>query len=233
MGTSEREIVHRSLDGVRVRLSGPHDLGRPWTSVAVIADGGRLHEISSGTRRAALAWADDIGVERFDEEFRVQDGRLRVGRAAAAHDSGPGVSETVLAAAWEGRRHAVFTHLYHARPADAVAFFDSIRLTEHADGVIAVPHGRARRPAPAELVKEVPGLGLLEIRPLNRQTRRRLPSWRGASVAGGELFRDSVDGQGTYFMLALKSLLVTVLPEEDEVREVPRRLAGLAVEAVP
>ncbi|MFI0484714.1 hypothetical protein [Actinomadura sp. 9N215] len=233
MGTSGREVVHRSLDGVRVRLAGPHDLGRPCTSVARIADGGRLHEISGGTRADALAWAEDIGVARFDEEFRVQDGRLRVGRAAAARDTGTGLSETVLAAVWEGRRHAVFTHLYHARPADAVAFFDTVRLTEHGDGVIAVPRGRARRPEPAELVKEVPGLGLLEITPLNRQTRRRLPSWRGAPVAGGELFQDTVDGQGPYFLLALKSLLVTVLPEADRARDVPRRLAGLAVEAVP
>lgn len=224
-------VTHRSLDGVRVRLSGPHDLGRPCTSVARIADGGRLHEISSGTRAGALAWADDIGVEHFDQEFRIQDGRLRVGRTAT-HDAGTGLREPVLAALWEGRRHAVFTHLYHARPADAVAFFGGMRLTEHEDGIIAVPRGRARRTEPAEMVKEVPGLGLLEITPLTVQTRRKLPSWRGASVAGGELFQDTVEGQGPYFLLALKSLLVTVLPEEDRVREVPGRLAGLAVEAI-
>ncbi|MFC6929964.1 hypothetical protein ACFQHO_06185 [Actinomadura yumaensis] len=138
----------------------------------------------------------------------------------------------MLAAVWEGRRHAVFTHLYHGGPADAVAFFGSLRLSEHEDGVVAVPKGRARRPEPAELVKEVPGVGLLEITALNGQTRKRLPSWRGAPVAGGELFQDAVEGQGPYFLLALESLLVTVLPEEHRVREVPGRLAGLAVEAV-
>ncbi|TYK46140.1 hypothetical protein [Actinomadura decatromicini] len=235
MGRPERDadyrVTHRSLDGVRVRLAGPHDLDRPCTSVARIADRGRLHEISSGTRADALSWADDIGVERFDEEFRIQDGRLRVGRTET-RDPDTGQREPVLAAVWEGRRHAVFTHLYHARPADAVAFFGTLRLTEHDDGIVAVPRGRARRPDPAELVKEVPGLGLLEITALTTGTRRRLPPWRGASVAGGELFRDTVEGQGPYFLLALKALLVTVLPEEDRVRDVPRRLAGLAVEAV-
>ncbi|MFD0688942.1 hypothetical protein [Actinomadura fibrosa] len=224
-------ITHRSLDGIRVRITGPHDLGRPCTSVARIAADGRLHEISGGTRADALSWAEDIGVERFDQEFRIQDGRLRVGRAES-RDADTGVSDPVLAAVWEGRRHAVFTHLYHGRPADAVAFFGTIRLTEHADGITAVPRGRARRPEPAEMVKEVPGLGLLEITALTGQTRKRLPSWRGAPVAGGELFQDTIEGQGPYFLLALRSLLVTVLPEEDRVREIPRRLAGLAVEAV-
>lgn len=231
MGTPERKVTHRSLDGVRVRLTGAHDLGRPCTSVARIAERGRLHEISSGTRADALAWAEDIGVGRFEQEFRIQGGRLRVGRTAT-RDRDTGHSDPVLAAVWEGRRHAVFTHLYHGRPADAVAFFDTVRLTEHEDGITAVPRGRARRPEPAEMVKEVPGLGLLEITALNAQTRRRLPKWRGASIAGGELFQDTVEGQGPYFLLALRSLLVTVLPEEDRVREVPGRLAGLTVEAV-
>ncbi|WP_165975730.1 hypothetical protein [Actinomadura rubrisoli] len=230
-GLSPGKITHRSLDGVRVRIAGPHDLGRPCTSVARIAEGGRLHEISSGTRDDALAWAEHIGVERFDEEFRIDGGRLRVGRSAS-RDTETDVSDPVLAAVWEGRRHAVFTHLYHGRPADAVAFFGTLRLTEHEDGITAVPRGRARRPEPAEMVKEVPGLGLLEITALTAQTRKRLPPWRGAPVAGGELFQDTVEGQGPYFLLALKSLLVTVLPDEDRVREVPARLAGLAVEAI-
>lgn len=139
----------------------------------------------------------------------------------------------MLAAIWEGRRHAVFTHLYHGRPADAVAFFHGLRLTEHPDGVVAVARGRAvRRTEPADLVKEVPELGLLEVTALTTTTRRRLPAWRGARVAGGELFRDEIEGQGRYFLLATTSLLVTVLPDEEWVQEVPRRLAGLAVEAV-
>jgi hypothetical protein len=206
-------------------------LGRPSTSVARIADGGRLHEISSGTKAGARAWAEDIGVERFHQEYRVQGGRLRIGRTGT-RDPETRVGDPVLAAVWEGRRHAVFTHLYHGVPADAIEFFGALRITEHGDGVTAEPRGRAVRPDPADLVKEVPGLGLLEITALNGRTRRRLPPWRGAAFAGGELFQDTVEGQGPYFLLATRDLLVTVLPEEHRVREVPGQLAGLAVEAV-
>ncbi|MFB4314818.1 hypothetical protein [Actinomadura sp. 21ATH] len=226
-----RDVTHRSLDGTRVRLRGPYELGRPTTSVARIADGGRLHEISSGTRADARAWAEDIGVERFHQEYRLQGGRLRLGRTGA-RDAETRVADPVLAAVWEGRRHAVFTHLYHGVAADAIEFFNTLKLREHDDGVTAEPRGRAARPDPAELVKEVPELGLLEITALTARTRRRLPPWRGARVGDGELFQDTVEGQGPYFLLATRALLVTVLPDEERVREIPGRLAGLAVEAV-
>ncbi|MFG2002982.1 hypothetical protein ACGFNU_27865 [Spirillospora sp. NPDC048911] len=226
------QVTHRSLDGIRVRLSGLHDLSHPYTSVARIAAGDRLHEISSGTRADARAWAADLGVGAFGHEFKVQGGHLRIGRTRIT-DPDTRVADQVLAAVWEGDRHAVFTHLYHGRPADAVAFFAGLRLAEHDDGVVAVPRGRrVRRPEPAELVKEVPGVGLLEITALTAATRRRLPKWRGAKVAGGELFRDDIDGQGPYFLLATRSLLVTVLPDDEYVGAVPDRLAGLSVEAV-
>lgn len=228
------QVIHRSLDGTRVRLrSGDHDLGRPFTSVTRITAGGRLHEMSSGTRADAMAWAEDIGVPRFEQEFRVQGGKLRVGHAAPVRDPDTGQRDVALAAVWEGRRFAIFTHIYGGRPADAVAFLAGLRLTEHDDGVSVAPAARhVAMPEPAELVKEVPGLGLLEITSLTSETRKRLPGWRGASVAGGELFQDTVDGQGPYFLLALSRLLVTVLPEEDQVRHVPGRLSSLSVETV-
>jgi hypothetical protein len=223
-------VVHRTLDGKRIHLSGELDLSRPAASVARISLDGRLHEITSGEHGAAHAWADDLGVTGFDDEFAVQGGRLRVGRSTL-RDAHAGLREQVLAAVWEGHRHSVFTHLYHARAADAVGFFNALTLTEHAEGVSFSPRRRAASAEPAELVKEVPGLGLLEITTLTRQTARRLPPWRGARVAGGELFKDTLDDQGTFFLLATASALVTVLPmDESHVRQTPGRLAGLTAE---
>jgi hypothetical protein len=211
-------------------LSGELDLSRPATSVARIALDGRLHEITSGEQGAAHGWAEDLGVTGFDDEFAIQGGRLRIGHSTL-RDAHAGLKERVLAAVWEGRRYSVFTHLYHARAADAVGFFNALTLTEHDDGVAFTPRKRAALAEPAELVKEVPGLGLLEITTLTRQTARRLPSWPGARVGGGELFKDTLDDQGVFFLLATPSALVTVLPiDEDHVQEVPRRLAGLTAE---
>jgi hypothetical protein len=223
-------VVHRTLDGKRIHLAGELDLSRPATSVARIALDGRLHEITSGEHGAAHAWAEDLGVTGFDDEFAVQGGRLRVGHSTL-RDAHAGLKETVLAAIWEGHRHAAFTHLYHARAADAVGFFNALTLTEHAEGVSFTPRRRATLAEPADLVKEVPGLGLLEITTLTRQTARRLPPWPGARVASGELFKDTLEDQGIFFLLATPSALVTVLPADGHrIKELPGRLAGLTAE---
>ncbi|RAY11613.1 hypothetical protein DPM19_28695 [Actinomadura craniellae] len=225
--------MHRTLDGTRISLAGALDLGRPYTCVARIAAAGRMHEVHGGARGSALAWAADLGVRSFDEEFRVRDGRLRIGRTTV-RDSRAGLAEQVLAAVWEGREHAAFTHLYHARAADAVALFDLLRPAEHTDGVTLSPARRAALAEPAALVKEVPEVGLLEISPLTERTARQLPPWPGARLASGELFRDEVEDQGVYFVLATDTALVTVLPpDEEHAAEVPDRLAGLNVEAAP
>ena len=84
----------------------------------------------------------------------------------------------------------------------------------------------------AEMVKEVPGLGLLQMTALNKTTARRLPSWSGARLPHGELFRDTLDDDSTYFLLATPSAMVTVLPHEGETAKVPERIGALKVETV-
>lgn len=231
-----RQVTHRALDGTRIRLASDHglDLRRPYTSVGKVAVGGRLHEVTGGSVASGRAWARDLGADGFAEEYRLRGGRLRICRATV-RDHHAGLAEQVLGAVWEGRRHAAYTHLYHARAADAVALFERLRPVERSEGVV-LDLGEPRRAAfaePPELVKEVPGVGLLEITTLTRQSARRLPPWPGARTAAGELFQDIIEGQGVYFVLATASLLVTVLPDERErLQDVPGRVAGLSVEAV-
>jgi hypothetical protein len=227
-----RQVVHRALDGRRVRLTGELDLSRPATSVAKVATGNRLHEVTSGSLASARAWAEALGVHEFTDEFQVRGGRLRVGHVVQ-RDRSTDLTERVLAAVWQGERNCAYTHLYHARPADAVALFSDLKPVERAEGVqLALGGRRSAFAEPPELVKEVPALGLLEITALTRRTAQRLPSWPGARTAAGELFRDTVDGQGDYFVLSTGEFLVTVLPEDQkEVRQVPARLARLKVEA--
>lgn len=217
-------VTHRTLDGRSVHLSGPWDLTLPYTSVAKIALDGRLHEFTTSDINSARAWAHDLGVRTFSEEFALQGGRLRLARTSAA-DSQTGVDDQVLICLWEGRSHALYTHLYHATATDAVGVFNALTLTEHADGISVSPGRNAAFAEPAELVKEVPGLGLLEITALTKQTARRLPAWSGARIAGGELFQDTLEDQGIFFLLSTGSALVTVLPAGEDENE-PARVAN-------
>jgi hypothetical protein len=225
-------VVHRALDGYRFQISGDLDLTQPFTSVARFAVDGRLYELTSGDHNAATGWTDDLRVQRFDDEFSVQRGRLRT-VMVTDHDARIGLEDNLLAVVWEGRKFSMFVPMYNARPADAVRLFQVLTMTEHEDGITVASRNpkRAGIAEPADVAKEVPGLGLLEITALTKTTARRLPQWSGARLPHGELFRDTLDDDSTYFMLATPSAMVTVLPH-GSAAEVPGRLGGLKVETV-
>lgn len=229
-----KDVVHRALDGYRFLISGDLDLTQPYTSVARYAVGGRIHEFTSGDRRAATAWTDDLGIRHFDDEFSVHGGRLRTARVTN-YDKRVGLEDHLLAVVWEGRDFSMFIPMYGATATDAVRIFRLFDLTEHADGLTVATRDprRAGIAEPADVVKEVPGLGLLEITALTKTTARRLPAWSGARLPAGELFRDTLDDDTTYFLLTTPSAMVTVLPhDESQVPDVPGRLGRITVETV-
>lgn len=228
-----RHVVHRSLDGYRFKISGDHDLDQPFTSVARFAVDGRLHELTSGEHDAATGWTRDLGIRRFEEEFSLQRGRLRTARVVD-YDRRIGLEDDLLAVVWQGRRFSMFIPMYNAVPADAVRLFNVIGVSEHDDGitVATLDPKRAGIAEPADVAKEVPGLGLLEVTALNKTTARRLPAWQGARLPHGELFQDTLEDDSVYFVLATASAMVTILPHHGQTAHVPAGLSGLKVETV-
>lgn len=228
-----KPVVHRALDGYRFQLSGDLDLSLPFTSVARYAVDGGLYELNSGEHAVAKGWAGDLGVHRFDDEFSLRNGRLRTAHVTD-YDKRSGLEDRLLAVVWEGRNFSMFIPMYNAKPADAVHVFQLLAVTEHSDGLTVAPTNpkRAGIAEPAELAKEVPGLGLLEMTALTKTTARRLPAWSGARLPHGELFRDTLEDDSTYFLLATPSAMVTVLPHDGETAKVPARLGGLRVETL-
>ena len=226
-------VVHQALDGYRYQISGDLDLTQPFTSVARFAVDGRLWELTSGDHHAAGGWTEDLGIRRFDDEFSVQRGRLRTA-SVTDHDKRIGLEDHLLAVVWQGRNFSMFIPMYNAKPADAVRLFQVLGVTEHDDGitVASLNAKRAGIAEPADVAKEVPGVGLLEITALTKTTARRLPAWSGARLPHGELFRDTLDDDSTYFLFATPSAMVTVLPHKGSGAEVPGRLNGLKVETV-
>lgn len=228
-----KPVVHRALDGYRFQISGKVDLSRPFTSVARYAVDGGLYELTSGEHDAAKGWTGDLGIQRFDDEFSLRNGRLRTARVTD-YDKRSGLEDQLLAVVWEGRNFSMFIPMYNAKPADAVHVFQLLGVTEHDDGLTVAPTNpkRAGIAEPAELAKEVPGIGLLEMTALTKTTARRLPSWSGAKLPHGELFRDTLDDDSAYFLLATPSAIVTVLPHDGETAGVPARIGDLKVETV-
>ena len=227
-------VVHRALDGYRFQISGDLDLTLPFTSVTRFALDGRIYELTSGDHHAATAWTQDLGITDFDDEFSVQGGTLRTARVTH-YDERVGLEDHLLAVMWQGRHFSMFIPMYSAQAADAVRLFHLLRITEHPDGITVAARDpkRAGIAEPADVAKEIPGIGLLEITALTKTTARRLPGGSGARVPSGELFRDTLDDDTTYFLLATASAMVTVLPHEAQYAvKVANRLGDLRVETV-
>ncbi|GLY25098.1 hypothetical protein [Micromonospora sp. NBRC 101691] len=232
MATAGVPVTHRAVDGVRFLLDGSLDLSAPSTSVADVTINGRLHEFTAGT----VGLADDVvralGVDRFDEELSYQGGRLWTARTKP-YDPQIRLTEDRLVAVWRGRRHSFFTEIYGATTAHLLGVLRTLRIEEHDDGLTLrpVPKGGAEFAAPATVLKEVPGLGLLELTTLTRERAERLPSWQGLRTRAGELYRDTLSDGKPYFVLATADTWLSVVPLGDtDLEQVPTLVDRLHVQ---
>ncbi|MEU7933514.1 hypothetical protein [Micromonospora echinofusca] len=224
-------MTHRAIDQNRFTLDGSLDLSAPFTSVADVTIGGRLHEFTAG----AIGLADDVartlGVEAFDEELTYQGGTLLTARIRS-YDPQIQLAEERLVAVWRGQRHCFFTEMYGAATTDLLGALRALRVEEHDDGLALRPTSKtgATFAEPATVLKEVPGLGLLEIAPLTRQRVGQLPSWRGLRTQAGELFRDVLPDGQPYFVLAAADAWLSLVPFADtDMEQVPALVDRLRV----
>lgn len=225
-------VAHRAIDERRFLLDGSLDFGAPFTSVADVTISGRLHEFTAGSIGLADDVARALGVDAFDEELSYQGGALLTARSRP-YDPAIRLTEERLVAVWRGRRFSFFTEMYSATTADLLGVLRTLRVDEHDDGLTLRPTSKtsAEFAAPATVLKEIPGLGLLEMAPLTKERVGRLPSWRGLQTQAGELFRDELPDGTPYFVLATADTWLSLVPFADtNVAEVPALVNRLRVQ---
>jgi hypothetical protein len=224
------DVTHRTLDGWRLRLSGEVDLTRPGTSVAGVVVAGNLHELTAGPLGLGEEIAKASGIPRFDEELHFQGGTLRIGRTIR-YDAGIRLAEELLVAVWQGRRHSLVMQLYRGTTADVLGLLRPLGIVEYDDGIVLRPGPGAEFADRASVIKEVPGLGLLEAGPPDGKP---LPEWRGATTRAGRLYRDDLGNGSPYFVLAGPDTFATVVPlAGTAVDDIPAVADRLTLEAVP
>lgn len=231
---SPARVTHRSLDGTRVVYQGAFDLTVPFTAVADVAVPGHVAEFSAGIGGFAEQIAGHMGVTDFSDEFSFQGGRLRVGEAVVDDPVGHLTDHLVLGV-WEGRAHSMFAPLYNVGTSGMLGLFNSVAITEHADGISISPRRElgARFTRSMEVLKGVPELGELIVTRLTRETARVLPAWAGTRVSSGELFHDTMSDGRPYFLMATPTAVVTVLPGKGTTAgRLPALLNGLHVEVL-
>ncbi|HET9381113.1 MAG TPA: hypothetical protein VFP69_09820 [Streptomyces sp.] len=216
-------VTHRALDGRTYRLEGDLDLREPCTSAVEVMAGGRLVEFTAGPATLGDDVASSLKLGAPDSELTFQKGTLRV-YESVEREPRSGLVERPLLVVWRGERHALVTRLYNLSVTEVLGLLRSVGITESEYGITLQPS----RPAgsafarPATVIKEVPGLGLLELSLRTKEHTAQLPPWKGVAVASGELFRDTLSDGSPFFVLSSAEIWATVVP-----------LASTPVERVP
>src|SRR5207302_5894780 len=86
------------------------------------------------------------------------------------------------------------------RQRDAVVeVFDTLQFSERPGG-LSIDSPVTPTPRGPELIKEVPGLGILDIRPASARELEHVPRASGAATPHGELFRIRAERNSVMFV---------------------------------
>lgn len=141
------------------------------------------------------------------EEYSMKGGKLRVGEIQLPGATGGEYQLTV--GAWEGTSGCLHTSIVGASSALLVEVFDTLRFSSRSRG-LAIDSPVVAQPRPPEVIKQVPEIGILRIRPAVSSELERVPKSHGFMADHGELFRLSPDSQDLVFVSA--STVVAVTP---------------------
>ncbi|WP_103500208.1 MULTISPECIES: hypothetical protein [Streptomyces] len=228
--TMASPVSHQALDGVSFRLDGDPDLdlGGPATSAADLSLAGRLVEITSGEATLGEDVAEALGIDDFDSELSFLGGTLRTA-VTQEYEARSQLAERPMLVVWQGERSSLVLRLYGVTLDDVVHLLRPLRITESLDGLsLTTPEdGGYGFTRPASVIKEIPGLGLVEMSRPTREDTAQLPPWDGAAVASGRLYRDTLSDGQTFFLLSGEELWATVVPLEGAAEQVAARLGGL------
>lgn len=144
------------------------------------------------------------------EEFSLKGRTLRVAEVQVPRSTG-GMRDLTVAA-WEGSTGCLTTSMPGHRTKQLVEVFDTLAFSESARG-LAIDSPVVPRPRPPELIKEIPELGIVNIRPAVYSELELVPRARGFATKHGELFRRSEGGPA--LMLVGRSAIARIDPIGD------------------
>ena len=183
------ELTRNSLDGSRVTVTLPDRVDSNGAiSHLVFRSGSRVAEFEGGP----LDWADEVrgwlNVE-WNADYDWGEGVLQLATAI----SGPKVTQL---AGWIGSRHSLKVTMDYADRDTALKVLAPFTITDSEFGIVvsADQDEDILMPVPGytpSVTERLTNLGYLDIKPLTKDVLSQLPVWRGAEVAGGELFIES------------------------------------------
>lgn len=230
-------VEHLSIDGSVISIEADADLGTGATAAgwAIVPALMRTHPFTIHPAGHSTTVERNVR-ERFpeltigaSEEYSLKGGQLRLGEVELAAASGS--TRTLTVGAWEGSAGCLVTSLVGSARERLVEMFDTLRFSEKRRG-LAIDSPITLTPREPEVIKDVPGLGLLTIRPAVASVLQRIPRARGRAVDHGELFRVRASSNALAFVAS--SAVVHVRPPDDiDTRGMLAIASGLRVEWSP
>lgn len=206
---------HLAIDGSAVSVEADADLtsGASATGWAVVPALLQAHPFSvyppgyaASAEEAIRANFSQVEVTTT-EEFTLKQGKLRV--ADVRVPTATGGTRELSVGAWEGRSGCLVTSLAGSQRQRLIQVFDTLLFSDQRNGVV-IDSPVVARPRAPEVVKEVPGLGILAIRPAIASELERVPRARGFSADHGELFRVRPNRQALLYVNS--STVVSIEP---------------------
>lgn len=205
-----RTASFRTPSGEVVRLSGrTADLSEPWFCwVELVPDGASASPRGTGERRGFMVGPRSV----VDAAVPMMNGavRERVAYAGGTFVVVDGPEQCL--GAWTGPWHAVYGWFdLKATTSALLGHFSGLSLTDTREGVRI--RAAAERFGRTLVIKQIPGVGLVQMMK-GAEAVSLLPSWSGARVAAGEVWRkaaaDPDDHIHEHYVLASPSAVAIV-----------------------
>lgn len=228
---------HLAIDGAVVSLEADADLslGTTATGWCMVPSLMKAHPFASYPAGYSAVMERSVRANRTDVEFQstedyeLKGGSLRVAQVAVPKESD--ATKRVTIGAWEGRTSCLVTSLRDAKPETLVEVFDSLDFEETTRGLTIKSPLLPRFRAP-EVIKEVPGVGIVNVRPATSLEFDSVPKTRGAPTRHGELFRLRASADAVMLVAETAIVRIQPLPDGDR-RQLMTMAEELRVDWVP
>jgi hypothetical protein len=232
---------HLAIDGAVVSFEGSANLSHTATAAgwAIVPSLLRAHPFTTypaghttTVEKSVRSQFPNIKISKT-QEFSVKNGMLRV--ALVEMPAATGGIRKLAVGGWEGQNGCLSTSLVAEEIERLVEVFDTLRFTDTPRG-IAINSPVTARPRTPQVIKEVPGLGIVTVRPALPAELEKVPRARGFQLQNSELFR--FGSKDNSFLVVTRSTVSSITPvpgspSASEATEVLHAVRDLRIEWRP
>lgn len=216
---------HLAIDGALVSFEGSANLSQRTTATgwAMVPSLLRIYPFTTypagHTRTAEESVRRQFPELRISQtqEYSLKNGWLRT--ATVELPAATGGTRTLTVGGWEGNNGCLSTSIVGDDGNRLIEMFDTLKFTDTPRG-IAINSPVSVTPRAPQIVKEIPGVGILAVRPAIASELERVPRERGFQLPHAELFRTGSKGRTLLLVTRSAVSSVTLLTEGEPLNTV-------------